>query len=234
VSPSPLELPEVAALLRDLGPHLRRGSQTGIREATGRLPTGLPEIDALVGGGFPPGRLSEIAGPPSSGRTSVTLGLLAGATRAGGVSAVVDAADAFDPASAEAAGVVLERVLWARAPGPREATRCAERLLEAHGFALVVLDLAREDTGTAPPAATWQRLARAAAATGTALLVLGLSLRTGSNAFLALELQPTRAHFTGTPALLESLEIEALVVRHRTGPVRRAASVRLRTDSQAA
>jgi len=232
VSPSPLELPEVAALLRDLGPRLRRGSQTGIREATGRLPTGLPEIDRLVGGGFPPGRLSEIAGPPSSGRTSVALGLLAGTTRAGQVTAVVDAADAFDPTSAEIAGVVLERVLWVRAPGPKEATRCTERLLEAHGFALVVLDLAHSE-GT-PATATWQRLARAAAATGTALLVLGLARRTGPYADLALEMQATRAHFSGTPSLLESLEIEAVVVRHRTGPVRRAASVRLRTDSQAA
>jgi hypothetical protein len=235
VSPSPLELPEIAALLRDLGPQLRRGSQTGCRETAERLPTGLPDIDRLVGGGFPPGRLSEIAGPPSSGRTSVAFGLLARATRAGEVTAIVDTSDAFDPTSAQAAGVVLERVLWVRAPGSREATRCAERLLEAHGFALVVLDLAFEQlSGAAPATATWQRLARAAAATGTALVVLGLERWTGTFADLALEMQPTRAHFTGTPSLLESLEIEARVVRHRTGVVRRAASVRLRADSRAA
>ena len=51
----------------------------------------------------------------------------------------------------------------------------------------------------------------------------------GAFADLALELHSTRAHFTGTPTWLEGLEIEARVVRHRTGPVERATSIRLRT-----
>jgi recombination protein RecA len=110
----------------------------------GDPPTGIPDLDRLLEGGFPHGRLSEIAGPLSSGRTSLALCLLARATRAGEMVAVVDAADAFDPASAQAAGARLDRVLWARAPGWREALRSAERLLEAHGFALVLLDLPSE------------------------------------------------------------------------------------------
>jgi len=215
----------VDALLRDLGPQLRRGCPpTG---PPARLPTGIPEIDRLLGGGAPRGGLSEIAGPISSGRTSLALALLARTTRAGEVVAVVDGSDAFDPASAEAAGVELDRVLWVRAPGPRKALRSTERLLKAHGFALVLLDRAGGDPRVAP--ATWPRLARAAAGTGTALVVLSAYRGAGSSATLSLEMKPNRALFTGTPALLEGLEIEAALVRHRSAPADRSASVRLRS-----
>jgi hypothetical protein len=249
--------PAVEALLRDLGPQLLRGTQRRARsEAAVRLACGIAAIDALVAGGFPRGRLSEIAGPLSSGRTSVTLALLARTTRAGEVAAVVDAADAFDPASAEAAGVVLERVLWARPTAMREALRCSQRLLETRGFALVVLDLARACAGAASvlpgaarraaslsdsplsesplPESVWQRLARAAAAANTALVLLSSARRAGAFAEVALEMQSLRAHFVGAPTLLESLEIEAVVARQRTGPVQRVASVRLGAPSHAA
>jgi hypothetical protein len=224
----------VEGLLRDLGPRLRRGGGPADPAGAGaRLATGLPDIDRLVDGGFPRGRLSEIAGPASSGRTSLALALLAHATRLGEVVAAVDAADAFDPVSAEAAVAALERVLWVRPATAADATRCCERLLRAHGFALVLLDLA---AGVAPPlpVATWQRLGRAAAASGTALTVLSPARVTGAFADLALEMRPARAHFSGTPPLLEGLEIEARVVRHRTSPTQRVASVRLHVASRAA
>jgi len=64
------------------------------------LPTGIAEVDALVGGGFPRGALSEIHGPASSGRTGVLLGLLARTTRAGALAALVDPLDRLDPGSA--------------------------------------------------------------------------------------------------------------------------------------
>ena len=117
----------VAKLLRDLGPQLHRG---GLPAAPPHphLATGIPAIDRLLGGGFPGGRLSEIAGPLSSGRTSLALALLARTTRAGAIAAVVDAADAFDPASAEVAGANLERVLWVRAPRLREALGRADKV----------------------------------------------------------------------------------------------------------
>ena len=199
-APSPSGSPvdgRLAELLRELGPRLRRGGLPG--EALSRCPTGIPELDRLLGGGFPRGRLSEIAGPGSCGRTSLALCLLSEATRAGEVVAVADGADAFDPASAEAAGVVLERVLWMRARQPREALRGAERLLEARGFAVVLLDLSVP--GPRVAAASWLRLAQTAAASGTALVVLSLARAAGSAAELALELAPRRACFTGTPAL---------------------------------
>jgi len=225
--PAALADPAVARLLQDLGPRLRRGGVSG--EPRGRLPTGLPEIDRLLGGGFRRGCLSEIAGPLSSGRTSIGLSLLARATAAGEVCAWVDAADGFDPPSAEAAGVALERVLWARpasaAPGASAALRCTERLVEAGGFALVLLDLSGREREV--PRAAWARLARAAAASGSALLVLSRERAAGPQAAVALEMSRARACFGGMPLLLEALEIEAVVVRHRGAPPERAALLRL-------
>lgn len=215
----------VDALLRDLGPQLRRGARPA--ESGVRFPTGIEDFDRLLGGGFPRGRLSEVAGPPSSGRTSLVLALLAGITRAGEVGALVDGADAFDPESAEATGVQLERLLWVRAPGLRQALRSTERLLVAGGFALIALDLTDPGLQVAP--ATWPRLARASAAAHAALVVISGQRVAGTHAEVAVELKSTRALFTGTPPLLECLEIEAALVRHRSAPAPRTASVRLRT-----
>lgn len=77
-------------------------------------PTGVAAVDALLEGGFPIGAITELAGPESSGRTSLTLSFLARITREGRVAAWVDVSDTFDPESAAAAGVDLDRVLWVR------------------------------------------------------------------------------------------------------------------------
>ena len=219
----------VEGLLRDLGPQLRRGGAPA--ESMARLATGIPEIDRLLGGGFPRGRLSEIAGPASSGRTSLALALLSRCTAAGEVTAVVDCADAFDPGSAHSAGVLLDRVLWVRTPRIPQALRCAERLLEAHGFALVLLDLAIPDLRTVP--ATALRLARTAASTGTALVVLTRTRALGTAAEVAIELAPAQTRFTGIPALLEGLDVQVNLVRHRNAPGPRYAIVRLRATQAA-
>jgi RecA/RadA recombinase len=222
----PFARPAFARLLDALGPQLRRGGLPCEPRST--LPTGLPAIDELLGGGFPRGRLSEIAGPLSAGRTSLALSLLARATAAQEVCALVDAADGFDPGSAEVAGVALERVLWARpAPGPglSRALRVASRLLEARGFALVLLDPAGREREV--PRAAWSRLARAAESSGSALVVLSRERAAGPQAEVALEMGVPRAHFGGMPILLEALEIEAVLVRHRAAPPERTALLRL-------
>jgi len=257
------------ALLSDLGGRVRRGEAVAACSAPPhRQPTGLADIDQLLEGGFPSGHLCEIAGPSSSGRTSLAMALLASTTRAGECAALVDGADAFDPASAEALGVVLERVLWARlrprralCDEPRRAVRdeprrglrdephevrfqphrtlrdelpralrCAERLLETEGFPLVVLDLTGRYSGV--PAASWIRLSRLAAASGSALVLLSTERLAGSRAEVALEMQPARARFTGEPALLEELETQAVLVRHRS--TSRVRSARLRLEASTA
>ena len=86
--------------------------------------TGFAELDDLLGGGIPRGQITELVGHASSGCTSVALSLLAEATTRQEVAAYIDAADCFDPPSAERAGVELDRLLWVRcgdkkAPGIR-------------------------------------------------------------------------------------------------------------------
>ena len=124
-----------------------------LRGESRRLPlgTGIDGVDALVGGGFPRGALSEVHGPASSGRTGVLLGLLAQVTRRGALGALVDPLDRLDPPSAAAAGVDLSRLLWLR--GPRvaseslatkalaDATSAVATLVSSGLFDVVALDL---------------------------------------------------------------------------------------------
>ena len=231
------------ALLRDLGPQLQAGKALQeAREPRGqtiRHASGIEGIDALLEGGFPRGELGEITGPACSGRTSLEFALLAKTTadkdRPRELAAVVDTADAFDPLSAQAAGVDLRRVLWTRVGTAwRDVMRCTERLLETEGLPLVILDLApgaasrvRVPGQPEIPASAWIRLARRAAATRTALVVLSDQRRTGTEAWMVVELQPTRAHFSGCPPLLEDIETRAVLIRHRGGVSGRSALVRL-------
>ncbi len=76
--------------------------------------TGLVNLDALLGGGIPRGQITELVGPGSSGRTSVTFAIVAEATERGEVAAYIDATDSLDPRSAQRAGIALDRLLWVR------------------------------------------------------------------------------------------------------------------------
>ena len=120
--PASTQLHALQTLLRKqgLGSALRSGSAKRYPPAA----TGFAELDALLGGGIPRGQITELVGKASSGCTSVVLSLLAEATARREVAAYIDAADCFDPPSAERAGVALDRLLWVRcgdkkAPGVR-------------------------------------------------------------------------------------------------------------------
>ncbi|MGC8917555.1 MAG: hypothetical protein ACP5NF_11325, partial [Thermoanaerobaculum sp.] len=76
-----------------------------------RLTTGEEAMDALLGGGWPVGKVAELVGPASSGKTSLAVSTVTAATARGELACWVDAAGEFDPASAVAAGVRLEQVL---------------------------------------------------------------------------------------------------------------------------
>src|SRR5712664_2729042 len=76
--------------------------------------SGVTELDAVLGGGFPRGSLVELCGPASSGRTSLAFSLLAQATERQEACAFVDVSDSLDPVSLAAAGVDLPRLLWIR------------------------------------------------------------------------------------------------------------------------
>ena len=78
------------------------------------VPFQVQTLDSYLHGGLPAGQLSEVVGPASSGRTSLVWQWMAAATRRGDTVALIDTFDRFDPASAVACGIVLERVLWVR------------------------------------------------------------------------------------------------------------------------
>jgi recA bacterial DNA recombination protein len=84
-----------------------------VRPMPEMVSSGIPQLDLLTGG-LARGGLTEICGTASSGRTSVLLFALARATERGEVCALVDASDAFNPASAAAAGMEMSRLLWVR------------------------------------------------------------------------------------------------------------------------
>jgi hypothetical protein len=148
-----------------------------------------PGLTAVFGAGLPRGRVSELVGAVSSGRTSLMHSLLAAATAAHEVTAVVDVPNAFDPASARRAAVNLDAVLWVRPPSARDGLRCAELILGAGGFGLVVLDL-DEVPLQHLRLHSWPRLTRAAERSGAALIVLAAHRIAGS--FAALSLAVTR------------------------------------------
>src|ERR1035437_4282325 len=93
------------------------------RSAPELLPTGIAEVDAMLGGGVPLGGVTEIIGPECSGRSTLVLSVLAGITGQGAAAAYVDVSDALDPFSAAAMGVDLGRLLWVRAGGSEEVPR---------------------------------------------------------------------------------------------------------------
>lgn len=200
-------------------------------EPVARLPSGLPPLDAVLGGGVPRGRISEVTGPQTSGKTSLLLALLAAATRRGEVVAYVDLADALHPASVAAAGADVQRVLWVRPPSLTDGLRCTELLLHAGGFALVAFDL-----GALPPrpfrTRVWPRLLHAAEQSHTALVVLAPQRVADSSAVLSLGVHPRSVQWHRNAwSLLEGLESVVRVERSKLG-TSEAKSVRLKVESQ--
>ena len=167
VAASPLLPVEVASRLVRAADLPRRGAAL---RADDRLATGVAPFDALLGGGLARGALVELSGR-AGGRFALVLAALAAATSRGETAALLDLGDHLDPASAEAAGCDLARLLWVRPRRFREALLAAEAVAAA-GFRLVVLD-----AGLALPpsrlrdAAPWLRLARAAAPRRVAFLL---------------------------------------------------------------
>lgn len=171
-------------------------------------------IDGLLGL-FPPGRLSEIVGPRSSGASSLLLALLARITTSGGQVAFVDGMDALDPASAAAAGADLSMLLWVKCGGRlRVGLSAADLLVRCPGFALVVLDL--DELGPLP-ASAHIRLQRAVEGSDTILIIRTARHREGSPASLVLATRRLAPRWMGLRPLtrLAGLRSEVSILRSR-------------------
>jgi hypothetical protein len=207
-----------ALLAPALAPHLVRPAT---RPAAGRPPlaTGAPSLDALLGGGWPRGHLGELIGPRTSGRTSLLLGSLAAATRAGALAALVDVTDGLDPAAAGARDVALGRLLWVRCGGQLLAgLRAADVVLRGGGFDLVAVDFGDLPPGALAraPASAFVRLQRGVAGSPAALLLAAPRRLGGSLTAVAIGLTPRRVVWgRGGPGVLAGLAVEARLLRAR-------------------
>ncbi|MGI6401076.1 MAG: recombinase RecA [Thermoguttaceae bacterium] len=105
------------------------------------ISTGCLSLDLALGGrGIPRGRIVEIFGPESSGKTTLTLHIVAEAQKGGGVAAFIDAEHAFDPSWAKRLGVDLESLLVSQPTSGEEAMRIAEMLVKTNAVDVVIVD----------------------------------------------------------------------------------------------
>jgi recombination protein RecA len=193
------------------------------------LRTGFPALDAALGGGVPRGIIATLEGPSGSGRSAVAARLLAGATRGGGLGALIESPGGPEgslyPPSLAAAGVDLERLLVVPAPDAPGAARAADVLLRAAAFGLVVIP------ALALPAAAWTRLAGLAHRSNAVLLALGGEAPDELRYFASLRvrLRPRRARWAGVAGLfcaLTGADVEATVIKHKRAAPGRSAELR--------
>jgi len=105
------------------------------------IPTGSVAIDIALGvGGVPRGRVVEIFGPESSGKTTLTLSVIANAQRLGGTAAFIDAEHAFDPGYAKKIGVNLDNLLMSQPDTGEQALEITETLVKSNAIDVIVID----------------------------------------------------------------------------------------------
>jgi recombination protein RecA len=122
------------------GAIMRLGDASAIREING-ISTGSIGLDVALGGkGLPRGRVVEIYGPESSGKTTLTLHVIANAQKAGGIAAFVDAEHALDPAYARKLGVKLDDMLVSQPDTGEQALEIVEALVRSNAVDVVVID----------------------------------------------------------------------------------------------
>jgi recombination protein RecA len=187
--------------------------------------TGIPEIDSLTGG-LPRGALTEIFGPACSGRTSLLLSALSARTAQEEACALIDGADAFDPHSAEAAGVELRKLLWVRCRNIEQSLRATDLVLQGGGFGFIAVDLSDISPRLVRhvPLESWFRFRRAVQDTPTVLVLLEQESNAKTCASLGLRMEAEGVSWDGTQAecvghslgwLLEGLRARGEVSRSR-------------------
>lgn len=169
------------------------------RKTVTTVSTGISEIDSLTGG-LPRGALTEIFGPSCSGRTSLLLSALGARTAQEEACALIDGADAFDPHSAEAAGVNLRKLLWVRCKNIEQTLRATDLLLQGGGFGFIAVDLSDISPRLVRhvPLESWFRFRRAVEDTPTILVLLEQESNAKTCASLGLRLESEGARWART------------------------------------
>ncbi|MEB3299069.1 MAG: recombinase RecA [Candidatus Sericytochromatia bacterium] len=121
------------------GSIMKLGDNAKMRVAT--IPTGILPLDVALGvGGLPRGRIVEVYGPESGGKTTVSLQVVAQVQKAGGIAAFIDAEHALDPQYARALGVDIDNLLVAQPDTGEQALEIAEALVRTSAVDLIVVD----------------------------------------------------------------------------------------------
>jgi recombination protein RecA len=120
------------------GAIMRLGDATKMKVET--IPSGALTLDLALGGGLPKGRVIEIYGPESAGKTTLALHALAEVQKSGGVAAFVDAEHALDPTYASSVGVDIENLLVSQPDTGEMALEIADQLVRSSAVDLVVID----------------------------------------------------------------------------------------------
>ena len=103
-------------------------------------PTGSLSLDIALGGGIPKGRVIEVYGPESSGKTTLTLHAIAEVQKSGGTAAFIDAEHALDPAYAKRIGVDVDNLLLSQPDNGEQALEIVETLVRSNAVDLIVVD----------------------------------------------------------------------------------------------
>lgn len=120
------------------GSIMRLGENTGAQVET--IPTGSLSLDLALGGGIPKGRIVEIYGPESSGKTTLTLHVIAEAQKQGGMAAFIDAEHALDPQYAKKIGVDIDNLLVSQPDSGEQALEITETLVRSNAVDVIVVD----------------------------------------------------------------------------------------------
>ena len=207
---------------RVLARHLVHESQLRQQLQRELLPSGIAAFDEAFSG-LPRGAVTEIWGPPGSGKTTFFIAFLTRATASGEFCALIDASDSFDPAPAERAGADLSRLLWVRCRNVEQALKATDLLVHAGGWGVIAMDLG----GIASPVvrripmAWWYRFRRAVEHTPTSFLVIETEPYVKNCAVMAVEFQHAPAKWLGEHKRFRVLQatrmraIQRKPVRHR-------------------
>ncbi|XP_059282462.1 DNA repair protein recA homolog 1, chloroplastic isoform X2 [Lycium ferocissimum] len=132
------------AAMNDINSSFGKGSVTRLGSAGGALvetfPSGVLTLDFALGGGLPKGRIVEIYGPESSGKTTLALHAIAEVQKLGGNAMLVDAEHAFDPAYSKALGVDVENLIVCQPDNGEMALEIADRMCRSGAVDLICID----------------------------------------------------------------------------------------------
>ena len=120
---------------------MRMGEKSARVSGVGVIPTGILSLDIAIGiGGVPRGRIVEIYGPESSGKTTLCLSIVAQAQKLGGIAAYIDAEHAMDPTYAKKLGVDVDNLFISQPDSGEQALEITEKLIRSGAVDVIVVD----------------------------------------------------------------------------------------------